>query len=494
MRRTTLHRTLAATIALATALVACGGSDVGSGGTLGSPGVDATTTTAPPSAGDTTTTTPGGESSTTTTAPGAPTTEAAAEATEVFVDVYFVADGTYAATATRAVETPSIAANAIRSLIAGPTAAEEGSGLSSAVPSDTLLLGLDIDDGLATIDLSREFEAGGGSFSMTSRLAQVVYTLTQFESIDRVDFRLDGEQVLVFSSEGIFLDHPPVENGDFFSVLPIGPAGGTADGAEIWTQDELPAISGIASAQLGRVVLVADDDTLNVRTGAGVDNDDHGQVVPGAVVHRLGETEVVGSSVWAEIATPTGTGWVNATYLGAVVGAAAFAADDRVGVLLDDFAAAIAAGGDIRQMVSARGLYVAHHADPIHFTRSELDGILTDPTTYKWPSAALDESDPAQLAEIPSRTFSEAITDRWLDVYDDPDLELTFNQPVSGGNGRLPEFAIPYELGGINYAGLYDPGDDPQYGGLDWNTWYVSIDYEDGKPRIVALTVDEWSP
>ena len=163
MRRATLHRTLAATIALATALVACGGSDVGSGGTLGSPGVDATTT-APPSVDDTTTTTPGGESSTTTTAPGAPTTEPPTEATEVFVDVYFVADGTYAATVTRAVETPSIAANAIRSLIAGPTATEEGSGLSSAVPSDTLLLGLDIDDGLATIDLSREFEAGGGSF------------------------------------------------------------------------------------------------------------------------------------------------------------------------------------------------------------------------------------------------------------------------------------------------------------------------------------------
>ncbi len=34
MRRSTLHSTLAATIALAMALVACGGSDVGSGGTL----------------------------------------------------------------------------------------------------------------------------------------------------------------------------------------------------------------------------------------------------------------------------------------------------------------------------------------------------------------------------------------------------------------------------------------------------------------------------
>lgn len=475
---------------LALSLTACGGDGVGSGGTLAS-SQDTTTTTT--TAGRSTTTIGGGDGSTTTTSP-APTgtTQTPGGSTEVFVDVYLIKDGTYATTVTRSVRAPAVAGNAIRALIEGPTADEEGAGLASTVPDDTLLLGLSIEDGLATIDLSREFESGGGSFSMTSRLAQVVYTLTRFQSIDQVAFRLDGEPVTVFSNEGIVLDRP-VDNADFVSAVPIGP--GTTDGdAETWTQDDLPSTSGIASSQLGRVVLVAADDTLNVRTGAGVSNPIIGKIVPGAVVHRLGDTAVVGSSVWAEINTPEGAGWVNATYLAAVVSASVFADDDRVMDLLDDFAAAIDDNGDIRPMISERGLYISHHASPIHFDRDELNGILTDDTTYKWPSAALDSTDPSQLAELPSRTFAEAITDRWISVFDDDDRVVTINQPITGGNGRLPQYAIPFELEGFNYVGLYDPGDDPQYEGLDWNTWYVAIDYEDGQPRIVGLTVDEWSP
>ncbi len=482
--------TLVAAVALTVA--ACGGGGVGSGGTLAPTQPTTTSTTSPGE--PTTTTTPGGGATTTSTTsvPSVDTTAPPTGPTEVFVDIYLVKDGAHASTVTRSVDTPGVAANAIRALIQGPTAEEEGAGLASAVPADTLLLGLDIDDGLATIDLSLEFEEGAGSFSMTSRLAQVVYTLTQFPSIDRVDFRLDGEQVLVFSSEGIVLDHPPMENGDFLSALPMGPDTGSG-ATETWTQDDLPPIVGIASSQLGRVVLVADDDTLNVRTGAGVSNPIIGKVVPGAVVHRLGATAVVGSSIWAEIDTPRGAGWVNATYLGAVVEASTFAADDAVIDLLDDFAVAIAADGDIRPMVSERGLYVAHNSAPIHFDREALDGILTDPTTYKWPSAALDSSDPSQLAELPDRTFAEAITDRWLSVWGDDDRVISWNETVFGGNG-FGELAIPFELTGFNYVGMYAPGDDPQYRGLDWNSWYVAIDYENGMPRIVGLTIDEWSP
>lgn len=64
----------------------------------------------------------------------------------------------------------------------------------------------------ATVSRSRwpagAFASGGGSFSVRGRLAQVVYTLTQFATVTRVSFKLDGQPVTVFSSEGIILDTP----------------------------------------------------------------------------------------------------------------------------------------------------------------------------------------------------------------------------------------------------------------------------------------------
>ena len=102
--------------------------------------------------------------------------------------------------------------------------------LDTAIPPGTRLLGIDLDAGVATVDLSSEFELGGGSRSMFLRLAQVVYTVTQFENVDGVRFHLDGEPVEVFSSEGIVLDGP-VGRRDYEDLLPpivvLGPAAGS---------------------------------------------------------------------------------------------------------------------------------------------------------------------------------------------------------------------------------------------------------------------------
>ncbi len=97
---------------------------------------------------------------------------------------------------------------AMRALLHGPNAAERTAGVSTGVPTTSRLLGLSIDHGIATVDLSAEFAAAGSPASERMRLAQVVYTLTQFPTVHGVRLRLDGQPVSVFSGDGIVLPDP----------------------------------------------------------------------------------------------------------------------------------------------------------------------------------------------------------------------------------------------------------------------------------------------
>jgi hypothetical protein len=115
--------------------------------------------------------------------------------------------------------TPRVGSAALEALLRGPDEFEQGYGLSSAIPEGTQLLGLRIEDGIAHVDLTSEFESGGGTLSMQMRLAQVVYTLAQFPTVEGVLFSLDGQQVDVIGGEGIVVDQP-LRRRDFRDLLP----------------------------------------------------------------------------------------------------------------------------------------------------------------------------------------------------------------------------------------------------------------------------------
>ncbi|MCP3973959.1 MAG: SH3 domain-containing protein [bacterium] len=474
-----MKRTIILIAMLALVAAACGSGDVGDAGPVT---LTPTTTQVSTTIGSTAPSTQ----------PPVTTTEAPPDvepADQAFVELFFVSDDLTAKSVLRAVDLPEVAGNAIRALIVGPTPAENTEGLWTAIPADTLFLGLNISDGLATIDLSREFEAGGGTTNILSRLAQVVYTLTGFPTIDEVLFHLDGEPVDVFSGEGVILENP-VNRDDYATILPIEPGPQPGDPA-LWDQDDLPATGGVDPGLLSKVALVSHDDVLNVREDPTTASPIIGMLVPGVTVIRSGQVETTGSSLWVLIETPIGEFWVNDWFLTPVVAEDTFAADPRVEQLLDAFAAIIADDGDLRQVTGRRGLYVSHHGDPIRFDPEDLATILTDPTTYHWPSNAVA---PEDIDEIPARTFAEAIADSFLSAYADDDTVTTVNEPNAGGNGRISEEAIPFPFRSFNYIGVHDPGDNPEYGGLDWVTWYVSVDYEDGAPVIVGMTIDQWAP
>ena len=117
-------------------------------------------------------------------------------------------------------QTVAVGRAAMQALLAGPTRLERRHGVGTVIPAGTALLGLTLSRGTATVDLSSAYQSGGGTLSMTVRLAQVVYTLTQFSTVKRVDFALDGRPVTVFSNEGIVLDKPQTRS-DYESVLPV---------------------------------------------------------------------------------------------------------------------------------------------------------------------------------------------------------------------------------------------------------------------------------
>jgi germination protein M len=186
-----LTRVLALLAATVLVVAACGNDDTGTGDTTTT--TEATTTTID----DTTTTDP---DDTTTTTEDEPAETSA-------VSVYFLSGEKLRVGYVREVEGVAVATAAVEELLDGPNADDEELGLSTTIPEGTELLGIEIDDERAIVDLSGEFAEGGGSLSMNARVAQVVYTVTQFPTVESVRFHLDGEAIDTLGGEGLMMDH-----------------------------------------------------------------------------------------------------------------------------------------------------------------------------------------------------------------------------------------------------------------------------------------------
>jgi hypothetical protein len=215
-------------LALVASLAACGG---GATGGLGSVPSAAPTASAAPGGPDETpapsaTALPSAEpSDAPTSSPTSSPAPSGSGGATMIVRAYFVLGGEPGVTGLVPVlrtvpEATGVAKAAMTALLAGPTKAESGDRtITTAVPEETTLLGVSIKNGLATVNLSSAFDEGGGTASMRYRLAQVVYTLTQFSTVRSVLFEVEGQTVTVFGSEGIVLDGPS-KRADWTDELP----------------------------------------------------------------------------------------------------------------------------------------------------------------------------------------------------------------------------------------------------------------------------------
>lgn len=139
--------------------------------------------------------------------PAAPSVSVPSPVTGIPVSIYLFS-GEHLVAVRREATSSATLKESLTALFEGPTATEAAAGLSSLVPEGTTLRGASIENGTARVDVSGAFEVGGGSLSALGRVAQIVFTATQFPTVEGVVFSVDGKPVTSITSEGVVVDTP----------------------------------------------------------------------------------------------------------------------------------------------------------------------------------------------------------------------------------------------------------------------------------------------
>ncbi|MDP8957085.1 MAG: GerMN domain-containing protein [Actinomycetota bacterium] len=110
-------------------------------------------------------------------------------------DLWFARDGKLFVTKRTATFEPAVAQLSLTTLLSGPTTSERRAGVESAIPENTTLRGVNVANGVATVDLSRAISGTSGEDELRLAVAQIVYTVTQFRSVKAVRFEIDGRSI-----------------------------------------------------------------------------------------------------------------------------------------------------------------------------------------------------------------------------------------------------------------------------------------------------------
>jgi len=234
------YRTVVAGLAIVAMTVGCGSDD--SPATTGTPTSEPAT---PPSSATPTTDATPTTAATTTEQPA--TTEP--PATTADVNVYWawtipthygtperLGAGGRTVAVTVDGDPAALATAAIEELLAGPNPDEADIGMMTAIPDGTELLGVDVGDGTATVDLDDAFGEPGGTLVELSRLAQVVFTATAVDGIERVQFAIDGSIADPLLSHGVVAGEG-LTRDSFAEIRPLILVESPTPGAEVAAEE-----------------------------------------------------------------------------------------------------------------------------------------------------------------------------------------------------------------------------------------------------------------
>jgi uncharacterized protein YgiM (DUF1202 family) len=254
------------------------------------------------------------------------------------------------------------------------------------------------------------------------------------------------------------------------------------------TATSLPPVTGVHNPYA--VLLVAKDDVLNIRSGAGVSNAVVGTLQPRATnVSRTGPASTAAGDRWVEIQNPNGgTGWVNANFLTEYVASSAFCADTRVPSLINTLKTALlnSDGALLSSLVSpAHGLDLRlwRYGTSANYSPEEAGWVFLSDYVVEWGDA------PGSGAPTPG-TFRQQPLPRLTEVFG-ANYTLHCNDTLDLATFSLDPW--PPEYANVNFYTVYKPGTE-QYGGLDWRAWIVGVEYVGGAPKLFALIHFQWEP
>lgn len=105
--------------------------------------------------------------------------------------------------------------DALETLLKGPTSQEINLGLLSMIPSGTALRGVTVRGDVAYVDFSESFRFNAlGIDAMKAQLEQVVYAATEFPTVKKVQFLIEGQKVDYLGTEGVSIKDP-LSRGSF---------------------------------------------------------------------------------------------------------------------------------------------------------------------------------------------------------------------------------------------------------------------------------------
>jgi spore germination protein GerM len=101
----------------------------------------------------------------------------------------------------------------LKVLLNGPSSYEKTSDIITNIPDNSKILSVKVKEGIAYVDFSREFEFNKyGRESTLNQLKQIVFTATEFPTVKKVQFLIEGKIKNYLGGEGVVIDRPLSRN------------------------------------------------------------------------------------------------------------------------------------------------------------------------------------------------------------------------------------------------------------------------------------------